>query len=269
MKTLHGLYNSLGTTGIKVSPIGLGTVKIGRDKGVKYPHTFTIPNDEEVKKLLKTAYELGINTLDTAPAYGNSEERLGQLLTNRKDWVIVSKAGEAFINGVSEYNFSEKYIAESIEQSLKRLKTDYIDVLLIHSDGNDLAIANDLALWDRLEDLKSRGLIRAFGLSSKTVDGGISALQKSDCAMVTFNLNEQAEKPVLDYAYQQNKGIFVKKALASGHVCGTAAKSPLESSFELVFSQPAVASAIVGTINLDHLKQNVDAVAKCLANRIG
>ncbi len=264
MKTLHELYKPLGSTGIEVSPIGLGTVKIGRDQGVKYPAHFTIPNDDEVKVLLRTARDLGINTLDTAPAYGNSEQRLGELLTDREQWIIVSKAGEEFINGSSSFDFSVAHITSSIERSLKRLQTDYIDVLLIHSDGNDLPIVNDLELWDTLKRLKERGLIRSFGLSGKTVEGGIKALQQSDCAMVTFNLNEQSEKAVLDYAAQNNKGIFIKKALASGHVCANADKSPVEASFDLVFSQPAVSSAIVGTINLHHLKQNVDVAIACL-----
>ncbi|MFD1260744.1 aldo/keto reductase [Entomomonas asaccharolytica] len=264
MKTLHELHRPLGSTGIKVSPIGLGTVKIGRDQGVKYPTQFTIPNDDEVKKLLRTARELGINTLDTAPAYGNSEQRLGELLTDREQWIIVSKAGEEFINGSSSFDFSVAHIISSIERSLKRLQTDYIDVLLIHSDGNDLSIVNNLELWDTLKELKQRGLIRSFGLSGKTVEGGIKALQHSDCAMVTFNLKEQSEKAVLDYAAENNKGIFIKKALASGHVCANTDKSPVEASFDLVFSQPAVSSAIVGTINLHHLKQNVDVAIACL-----
>lgn len=265
MKTLHDFYRPLGATGIQVSPIGLGTVKIGRDQGVKYPNQFTIPNNDEVRVLLKAARDLGINTLDTAPAYGNSEERLGELLTDREQWVIVSKAGEEFINGVSHYDFSAEHITFSVERSLKKLKTDYIDILLIHSDGNDLQIIDNLSLWEALQNLKTRGLIRSFGLSGKTVEGGVKALQKSDCGMVTFNLKEQAEKPVLNYAEQFNKGILIKKALASGHVCTDGDRSPVEASFELVFSQPAVSSAIIGTINLQHLRANVDAAVACLA----
>lgn len=266
MKTLHGLNRPLGTTGINVSPLGLGTVKIGRDQGVKYPAHFVIPNDQQVISLLNTAHELGINTLDTAPAYGNSEERLGQLLTHRHDWVIVSKAGEEFIEGVSSFNFTAEHITHSIERSLKRLQTDYIDVLLIHSDGNDQAIMENDALWDALAKLKQRGLIRSFGLSGKTVEGGIAALEKSDCAMVTYNLKEQAEKAVLDYAAEHQKGIFIKKALASGHaVSGDAYQAALKASFELVFAESAVASAIVGTINVAHLSQNVAIAAECLS----
>ncbi len=84
----------LGRTDIKVSALGLGTVKIGRDEGVKYPQKFTIPDDSAVKNLFSLARELGINLIDTAPAYGNSEERLGQLLSHRHEWVIVTKTGE-------------------------------------------------------------------------------------------------------------------------------------------------------------------------------
>ena len=72
----------LGNTGIKVSPLGLGTVKLGRNQQVKYPHGFTLPDDKTVKELLALTWDLGINLIDTAPAYGNSEERLGALLDN-------------------------------------------------------------------------------------------------------------------------------------------------------------------------------------------
>ena len=67
----------LGNTGIEVSIISLGTVKFGRNQGVKYPKLFNLPTDAEIAALLHDAKQLGINLLDTAPAYGKSEERLG------------------------------------------------------------------------------------------------------------------------------------------------------------------------------------------------
>ena len=89
--TLHDLHRPLGSSGLLVSPLGLGTVKLGRDQGVKYPNGFRIPDDDEARMLLKLARDLGINLIDTAPAYGRSEERLGPLLRGqREDWVIVS-----------------------------------------------------------------------------------------------------------------------------------------------------------------------------------
>ena len=84
MRDLHSLHRPLGSTGLSVSPLGLGTVKLGRDQGVKYPNGFTIPDDQQALQLLGLARELGINLLDTAPAYGSSEQRLGPLLRGQR-----------------------------------------------------------------------------------------------------------------------------------------------------------------------------------------
>ncbi len=97
-------------TQLDVSVLGLGTVKLGRDKGVKYPEAFTIPDDQAALALLQQAWNLGINLIDTAPAYGNSEQRLGELLPQLPhDWIICSKAGELFNSdtGESSFDFSQ------------------------------------------------------------------------------------------------------------------------------------------------------------------
>ncbi|WP_219062396.1 aldo/keto reductase [Pseudomonas sp. UMAB-08] len=262
MKTLHELHRPLGSTGLRVSPLGLGTVKLGRDQGVKYPNGFTIPDDREAQMLLKLARDLGINLIDTAPAYGTSEERLGPLLRGqRHEWVIVSKVGEEFEGGQSRHDFSAEHTRLSVERSLKRLETDFIDLVLVHSDGNDLAVLNDSGVYQALAELKQQGKIRGYGFSGKTVEGGLLALREGDCAMVTYNLNEQSEKPVLDYAASHGKAILVKKALASGHVCLSPGVDPIQASFELLFAHPGVASAIVGTINPLHLAHNVATAA--------
>lgn len=262
MKTLHGLERPFGDTGLMVSPLGLGTVKLGRDQGVKYPSGFTIPDDREARQLLDLARELGINLIDTAPAYGRSEERLGPLLRGQRDaWVIVSKVGEEFEGGQSHFDFSPAHTRLSLERSLKRLETDIIDLVLVHSDGNDVAILRDSGVYETLAELKREGKIRAFGLSGKTVEGGLLALERGDCAMVTYNLNEQGERPVLDYAAEHGKGILIKKALASGHACLGAGVDPVRASFELLFGHPGVASAIIGTINPLHLSHNVATAA--------
>ncbi|MDY7567736.1 aldo/keto reductase [Pseudomonas sp. RTC3] len=262
MKTLHELHRPLGSTGLRVSPLGLGTVKLGRDQGVKYPNGFTIPDDREAQMLLKLARDLGINLIDTAPAYGTSEERLGPLLRGqRQEWVIVSKVGEEFEGGQSRHDFSAEHTRLSVERSLKRLETDFIDLVLVHSDGNDLAVLNDSGVYQALAELKQQGKIRGYGFSGKTVEGGLLALREGDCAMVTYNLNEQSEKPVLDYAASHGKAILVKKALASGHVCLSPGVDPVQASFELLFAHPGVASAIVGTINPLHLAHNVATAA--------
>jgi aryl-alcohol dehydrogenase-like predicted oxidoreductase len=265
MMTLHDLHRPLGSLGLKVSPIGLGTVKLGRDQGVKYPNGFTIPDDNQARTLIQQARDLGINLIDTAPAYGSSEARLGPLLRGqRQDWVIVSKVGEEFEAGQSSHDFSAAHTRLSVERSLKRLETDYIDLMLVHSDGNDLAVLNNSDVYQTLGELKREGKIRGFGFSGKTVEGGLLALRDGDCAMVTYNLNEQGEKPVLDYAAANGKGLLIKKALASGHVCLSPGVDPVQASFELLFAHPGVTGAIVGTINALHLAHNVATVAALL-----
>jgi len=263
--TLHDLHRALGSTGLQVSPLGLGTVKLGRDQGVKYPNGFQIPDDRQARQLLQLTRDLGINLIDTAPAYGRSEERLGPLLRGqRQEWVIVSKVGEEFEAGQSRHDFSAAHTRFSVERSLQRLETDFIDLVLVHSDGNDLAILEHSDAYQTLEALKREGKIRAFGFSGKTVEGGLKALEQGDCAMITYNLNEQGEKPVIDYAASHGKAILVKKALASGHACLAPGIDPVRASFELLFAQPGVASAIVGTINPLHLAHNVATVARVI-----
>lgn len=243
--------NNLLTTDIMLSTLGLGTVKFGRNEGVKYPHGFDLPSEEDLAKLLALTKDLGINTLDTAPAYGQSEERLGRLLNGqRQDWVIIGKAGEEFENGVSHYNFTPEHVEYSLHRSLKRLNTDYLDIFLIHSDGNDLEILSD-DLINAMQGLKQSGLVRAIGASTKTIGGGIMALDNFDTVMVSYNPDYLVEKPVLDYAQSIGKSVILKKVLSSGH-----SRAPSEA-LKFALSHPAVASAIVGTITPNNLRNNV------------
>ena len=261
----------LAGTDMIVSPLGLGTVKLGRDQGVKYPDSFTIPDDRAAADLLALSHDLGINLLDTAPAYGRSEERLGPLLQGQRDrWLICSKVGEEFDNqtGQSHFDFTPEHVRLSVERSLQRLQTDVIDMLLVHSDGNDLEIIERYGILEQLELLKQEGKIRAGGMSTKTVEGGIEALKRSDIAMVTHNLSYRDEEAVIDYADANGKGILIKKALASGHACIEPDSDPVQSSFDMIFAHPGVNSAIIGTINPKHLQENVAAVIASL-NKAG
>lgn len=255
-------YREIGKTGVKLSRLGLGTVKFGRNEGVKYPSSFELPEEPELHRLLFHAQELGINTLDTAPAYGTSEERLGRLLKGkRQNWTIVGKAGEEFENGKSRYIFTPDHFVKSLERSLKRLQTDYIDVLLIHSDGSDIQILNNDALMYKMQEFKKTGMVKAIGASTKTIEGGIRALDMMDVVMATYTPTYTDEKAVLDHAALRNKSIILKKALSSGH------DTNIDTAMEFAFSHPAVDSVIIGTINPNHLKQNADAVKRLISSR--
>jgi aryl-alcohol dehydrogenase-like predicted oxidoreductase len=252
----------LGSSGIDVSPLGLGTVKIGRNEQVKYPQGFDIPDDAHVRVLLNLARELGINFIDTAPAYGTSEQRLGLLLPNPDDWVIMTKVGEIFENGQSRFDFSAEHTRQSVENSLQKLKRDMIDIVLVHSDGNDMDIINHEAALETLDTMKQAGLIRAYGMSTKTIEGGCWIVENTDVVMATFNLETDAELPVIERALELNKGVVVKKGLQSGHA------DNVEQAFRHVLMQPGVSSMIVGTINPDHLRSNVEICKRVITNRV-
>lgn len=255
---------TLGSTGLAVSALGLGTVKFGRNTGVKYPAAFDLPDDDSIRNLLAQARELGINLLDTAPAYGSSEERLGQLLTNRSDWVVVTKTGEEFDGTHSTFDFSAQHTRLSIERSLRRLNTDYLDMVLIHSDGNDEDILRHSGCVEALLDCRQRGLVRAIGMSTKTEAGGMLAAELLDVVMLTWNLQQQ-DTAALARARSLNKGVLVKKGLMSGHVQGgTEARDLVQDSMQLIFGTPGIHSMIVGTLNAAHLQGNVGKAMKVL-----
>src|SRR5512145_2954027 len=96
----------LGRSGLAVSPIGLGTTKLGRNTDVKYPVGFALPSDDQIAALLESAGKLGVNLIDTAPAYGDSERRLGRFIEAHRDkFVLCTKCGEQYVNGQSIYDF--------------------------------------------------------------------------------------------------------------------------------------------------------------------
>lgn len=246
----------LGSTGLSVSVLGLGTVKFGRNQKIKYP-TFELPGDETICALLDDACACGINLLDTAPAYGIAEERLGQLLgTRRNDFVIVTKTGEEFANGESTYNFSEEHTLMSVERSLKRLRTNRIDCVLVHCPRNDYEVLSSSPVFDALQKLKDRGDIRSFGASTNSIEGGMLTLDRADVAMVTYSADYTAEEPVIRRATELGKGILIKKGLGSGNLCGRR----LEDNFRPIFGLDGVSSLIIGTLNRDHLRDNVQGV---------
>jgi len=255
----------ISDTGLEVSSLGLGTVKFGRNEDVKYPEDFEIPDDGQVLALLSQAHDAGINLLDTAPAYGSAQQRLGKLVGNSDDWLICSKVGERFTDGVSEYVYTAEETRLTVENSLRELNRDVLDIVLIHSNGDDLHVLQQTPVMETLLRLKEEGKVRAAGISSKTVEGGLLALQHLDIVMCMYNLLETDELPVIEAASKQGKGIFIKKGLMSGHLNKSSHDNPLRASYQHIFSQAGVSSLIVGTINPAHLQHNIDTLKQVLS----
>lgn len=285
----------LGSSGILLSPIGVGTVKIGRNEGVKYPSGFSLPDDARVETLLKTAADLGVNLLDTAPAYGTSESRLGEIMArngwfgSRGRWFVSTKAGEEFIPAAdsptgraeSRFDFSPEAVNASVRRSLARLRTEYLDAALLHSDGRDEWIMRASGGWDALVELQRQGIVRAIGISTKSAEGTVAAINAMErlttprVIMMTLNAADRTETANIEHAHALGIGVFVKKALLSGHIeqirqhapteLARSNNEPVEASCRVVFAHEGISSMIVGTTNPDHLAHAAHAVARVLS----
>lgn len=244
----------LGKHGPLVSVIGLGAFKIGRNQKIKYAQPYDLPSDEQVERLLSGALDLGVNYIDTAPAYGLSEQRLGNAISHRRgEFILGTKVGEIFEDGESRYDYSAPAVRASIEQSLRRLRTEVLDIVLIHSDGRDVEIMQQTDIVTTLGQLRDAGKIRLIGLSGKTVEGARAALDWADVIMVEYHSDDRSHEPVIAEAAGRGIGVVVKKALASGRL-------DAGEALRFVLKTPGVCSAVVGTLNLQHLAANVRAV---------
>lgn len=259
-------HRPLGSTGLNVSVLGLGTVKFGRNTKIKYP-TFELPTDRAIEELLDDALALGINLIDTAPAYGIAEERLGQLLgARREQFVLSTKCGEEFAEGESSYDFSAAHTRRSVERSLRRLKTDRLDCVLAHCPREDFVAMKNGAVLEALAALKQEGKIRSFGASINSHEGGTLALERgADVLMVTYAADDTSMEPFIRQAAALGKGIVIKKGLGSGSLASGAVPRRAEENFRPIFAVPGVTSVIIGTINRAHLRENVAAVTAVTA----
>ncbi len=279
--------------------LGLGTVKFGRTAKVSYPHPYVLPSDEQIADLLALAKSLGVTLLDTAPAYGTSERRIGEAIAGeRADWLLCSKAGEEFgalgggargactshegalsggprgactshegaLSGGargactsherdgSRYDFGEDHILRSVERSLRRLCTDYLDILLVHADGRNTERIVAAGAFRALRRLQGEGVVRAVGFSAKSEVDGSAALTQSDVLMCTANATCDSQASLIARAGEEGVGVLVKKPLASGHHADPQALAKLSQ-------MPGVSCIVVGTIDADHLAANAAALA--------
>ncbi len=254
------MTRAFGSTGKTVSVLGLGTVKFGRNQGVKYPggEGFALPSDTEIASLLDLALGLGITLLDTAPAYGTAEDRLGKLLGGRRDkFFLVTKTGEEFSDGKSDYVFTAAHTKMSVERSLMRLKTDRLDCVLVHCSRDDVNVLANTPVLETLADLKKQGKILSFGASTYTLAGGKFAVDHADAVMVAYNKGYTDEKPVIDYAHQKGRAVLVKKGLASGHIGGLGS---LSENIQFVANTPGVTSLVFGSLSAANITANVKAL---------
>jgi aryl-alcohol dehydrogenase-like predicted oxidoreductase len=254
---LSAIYSKFGTLPDLVSKLGLGTVKFGRNQKVKNAcgDGFALPSDATIVALLDQCLAEGINLIDTAPAYGSSEERLGQLMGARREKLfLMSKTGELFIDNESHYDFSRQATEASVANSLKALRTDRLDCVMVHCHRDDVAIINSSDVLETLSELKRRGDIRSFGVSTMSVEGGLLAVKVCDAVMVPFNVDYTEHLPVIEAAHKAGVAVIVKKGFGSGHL---SANGGYHRCLGAILGQPGITSVTVGTNSVDHLRENI------------
>lgn len=236
---------------LNITPVGFGAFKIGRNQGIKYPDAYDLPDEQAVDTLLNGVLDLGINYIDTATAYGLSEERIGRAIGHRRDeFVISTKVGETFAAGRSSHDFSSHGVRESVERSLRRLRCDALDIVFVHASRDDLEVLTATDVVPTLESLRDQGCVKRIGFSGYTAKAFDVALSWADVLMVTYHKDDPTLESVIAKAAERGVAIVVKKALASGHLNA-------EEAIRFVLANPHVTSAVIGGLSLQHLRENV------------
>ena len=217
----------LGKTGIKVSPLGLGCWAIGgllsRIEGTEA--SYGNVDDNESIKAINHAINLGVNFFDTADVYGagHSEEILGKTLKEYRDDVVnATKFGNTFDTDRKKIigtNITPDYIRKACESSLRRLKTDYIDLYWLHCwsvSKEDL-----ISIRNTLDELSSEGLIKSYGWSTDLSDLSEYFVKNSQCAAIQHELNVLHDmNEIVDLCEKNNLASVNRTVLAMGLLTG-------------------------------------------------
>ena len=238
----------------------LGTVQFGLNYGVANTHGK--PSYETVKQILQEAFEGGINALDTAPEYGDSEDVIGKALKElnlSENFQVVTK-----IPKVPENTDPEKFIENSLLTSLKRLQLDVISAALIH-------VEEDGKYLDILHQMKKKGLIKGAGISLNTLEHKDDG-QNADCLQVPCSILDHRFDHCFNYndrhcfirgAYLQGmllmpkEKVFIKEVLAMRNQLETLNIPMAELALRYLFSKPGKKSVLTGVETIEQLRENL------------
>lgn len=267
-----------GSTGLEVSRLGVGLSEIG--------HQLSAGDTKHAGDVLNRALDAGINFLDTAACYGVAEELIGKTVSSRRaEFVLATKAGHSTA-GYSGPSWTYETVADSIDRSLKRMRTDVLDIVQLHSCGVDVLEKGDVIR--ALEDARDAGKIRFASYSGDNEaahwaveSGRFASLQTS------FNLVEQQALTtgLLKKADERGLGIIVKRPIANSAWGAKSSPSGYASQYfqrvkEMVadgpvagepgdrillalgftFAHAEVDVAIVGTQNAGHMAANIEMI---------
>lgn len=271
--------NVLGRTGIKVSQLGYGTM------GLRGPRTWgvRVVDDAAADRFLNRVLDAGINFLDTAPDYGASEERIGRFISSRRqEYTLATKCGCVYAQLGEQLQLShvwnEDVIRQNLKTSLRRLRTDYIDILQFH--GGDAETLVREGLIDLLEEFRQAGLIRFIGISSSLPElPGLIDLNVFDTFQIPYSCLAPEHHDLITRAAQSGAGIIIRGGIAQGGPDAEIQRPALNDVWararldELVtdelsraqlilrytLAHPHCHTVIVGTCNPEHLAENLRA----------
>jgi aryl-alcohol dehydrogenase-like predicted oxidoreductase len=265
------LFRTLGATEIRVSALGLGAGSIGGDD---------LP-EEEVETLLGTALDLGITLFDSARSYGMSEERLGRYLSHRRSEIVISTKGGYGIE--AQPDWTGPAVAAGIDEALRAIRTDYLDIFHLHSCPKDVALREDIGL--ALERAGEAGKVRVVAYSGE--GEALSAAVRSSrfgAVQCSVNLFDQANlEAIVPRADHGGVGVIAKRPLANAvwrHATWPEGDHTvywermhamqidpgpdgwLDLALRFSAFAPGVSSAIVGTNKAAHLAQCAEIIDK-------
>jgi aryl-alcohol dehydrogenase-like predicted oxidoreductase len=241
-------YNHYTSKSPKISEIGFGAWQLGN------PIAWSSMTDHDAINLVHEALDMGVNFFDTAPNYGKgaSERLLGEALKNinRSKIAINTKFGHTH---AGETNYSADYIRESLEGSLKRLKTDYVDSILIHSPEKRYIDGSHNEHYEVLEQLKKEGKILAYGASLENSAEMISYMTHTEGQVIEafFNILHQDARHAFEMAREKGVVVIAKIPLDSGWLSG---KYTADSTFDGVRSRWSQADITTRARVVDQIK---------------
>jgi len=261
-------YREFGQTGIKISAMGFGCWEIGGGYG-------SIEETEFIKAINR-ALDVGVNSFDTAEAYGfgASEKSLAKALgSRRKEAIITTKFGVGYPKAPNYRDSSRKRVMESIEKSLTALETDYVDVYLIHWPDRTIPFDEPMRA---LDDLVKQGKVRAVGLSNFMLSEIETCMKarRIDVVQYCWNMfDRRMQKDIFPYCRANQIGVMAYGSLAYGMLTGTFSE---EMSFDK--GDWRAKRGQLGNLNLfqhlfdsDHFLKNLRAIEdlKAMAKRYG
>jgi aryl-alcohol dehydrogenase-like predicted oxidoreductase len=270
----------LGRTGLFVSMLGYGAMEL---RGAPRGRDVT---EAQAETILNAVLDAGINYIDTSIDYGLSEERIGRYIASRRSqYYLASKCGcvvgatPAPRGQRNPHVFTRENIVAGVEQSLVRMKTDYLDVLQFHASPSRQTLEEHDAL-DAVLSLKRAGKVRFIGMSGTLPHlTDHIAMGVFDVFQIPYSAVEREHETLIGAAAAAGAGIVIRGGAAKGAPSGGAqdgpqwerwqkarlddllqGMSPMEFILRFTFTHPGMATNIVGTIDPTHLKSNVDAL---------